>query len=138
MSRNEPLKVRIYLCFWSFNEKNDFHRNRYFKTVWGKGGKGEIRLKVLQVDSNNWKCRRNWSSEQRGRQPFKKSKCNVVVLKEKLLVIKKKTAMQLQAVILWCWKDSSQRWGKDLGSGMRCPICMINSTLCLRAPIQSQ
>lgn len=49
MSRNEPLKVRIYLCFWSFNEKNDFHRNRYLKTVWGKGGEGEIGLKVLQV-----------------------------------------------------------------------------------------
>lgn len=49
MSRNEPLKVRIYLCFWSFKEKNDFHRNRYLKTVWGKGGEGEIGLKVLQV-----------------------------------------------------------------------------------------
>lgn len=90
MSRNEPLKVRIYLCFWSFNEKNDFHRNRYRKTVWGKGGEGEIGLKVLQVIAITGSADEIGLQSKEGGSRLKKSKCNVAVLKEKLLVKKKK------------------------------------------------
>lgn len=138
MSRNEPLKVRIYLCFWSFNEKNDFHRNRYFKTVWRKGGKGEIGLKLLQVIAITGSADETGLQSKEEGSRLKSLSAMLWCWKKSSWWQRKKTAMQLQAVILWCWKDSSQRWGKDLGSGMRCPICMINSTLCLRAPIQSQ
>lgn len=96
MSRNEPLKVRIYLCFWSFNEKNDFHRNRYLKTAWGKGGKGEIGLKVLQAIGITGSADEIFlqTNEERSR-------------------LKSLSAM------LWCWKKSS--WWKRKKKGNAAP-----------------